>query len=75
MAQGQYLQTIVYSVGELSALSLQALQKLMPNLRDLHITKLTNGNIKPLINQILESIRKEGQHVQRIKMSNINLGD
>ena len=72
--QGQYLRTIVYSIGEMSNLSLKPLQKLIPNLRDLHLTKLTNSNTKHAINQIVESILNKGKRIERIKMSNVNLG-
>lgn len=48
--QGNHLQTIVYSVGELSNWSLKPLQQLIPSLHNLHISKLTNSNVKNLVN-------------------------
>lgn len=68
-AQGNYLQTIAYSTGEMGTLSLAPLLKLIPNLHDLHITKLTNSNVKHLVSQVLDSILNEGKNFQRLKLS------
>ena len=61
LQQAVPLQTIVYSKGELSNLSLGALKQLIPNLTNLHISQLTNSNIKHLISQILETIDQKGK--------------
>ena len=69
------MQTVVYSQGELSCLSVDVIKKLIPNLRNLHISALTNSNSKTIVADILQCVHDKGKHLQRLKLSGMSLGD
>ena len=75
VAQGNHLQTLAYSSGELGNEAADVLLKLIPNLRDLHLNNLTRCNSKFVFHKILDQINDKGIHFQKLKLSNINLND
>lgn len=74
-AQGQHIQTIVYSSGEMSHLSTGVLPRLYGNLKELHFNNTTRGYGKLMFNEILEEIMQRGWQLEKLKISNINLND
>ena len=74
-SQGNHLQTLVYSSGELSHMSAGVLMRLIPSLRDIHLNNITRSYGKPMFSAILEQIIERGTFIQKLKLSNVNLCD
>lgn len=75
ISQKNKLKTIVYSSNDLGSKSIEALNELVPSLRELQINNVAKMNSMSRIHGLLNNFLEKGIQLQKLKLSNVIIND